>query len=70
MDPQTFQASTAAELTYGKDNARQMLDLKRGGGEEETEGKSGLSHPQDVTGDQIHHLTLFVNLPFLAAWFP
>ena len=48
VDPQTFQASTAAELTYGKDKARQMLDLKRENGR--ADDISGLSQPQDVKG--------------------
>ena len=48
VDPQTFQASTAAELTYGKDKARQMLDLKRDSSRADEGGR--LSHPQDVTG--------------------
>ena len=61
VDPQTFQASTAAELTYGKDKARQMLNLKRGGVEEEGEGRGSLSHPQDVTGHHLHHLALLGN---------
>ncbi len=29
VDPQTYQASTAGELTYGKDKAHTMLKLKR-----------------------------------------
>lgn len=48
VDPQSFQASTAAELTYGKDKARQMLDLKRDSGGADQSGS--LSQPQDVTG--------------------
>ena len=51
VDPQTFQASTAAELTYGKEKARQMLDLKRENGAADKSG--GLSQAQDVTGVSV-----------------
>ena len=47
VDPQTFQASTAAELTFGKDKAHQMLSLKRG----DKGGAGNLAQPQNVTGD-------------------
>ena len=49
MDPQTFQAQTAGELTYGKEKAQEMLALKRGSGTAADQG--GLAQPQDVTGD-------------------
>ncbi|KAL0041833.1 hypothetical protein WJX79_005958 [Trebouxia sp. C0005] len=48
VDPQTYQASTAGELTYGKDKAHDMLKLKRQELSSEPEG--GLAQPQDVTG--------------------
>lgn len=48
VDPQTYQASTAGELTYGKDKAHDMLKLKRQ--ELSSEANGGLAQPQDVTG--------------------
>ena len=48
VDPQTFQASTAGELTYGKDRARDMLKLKRSSNNDQAD--TGLAHPQDVSG--------------------
>ena len=49
IDPQTFQAQTAGELTYGKEKAQEMLALKRGSGT--AADQVGLAQPQDVTGD-------------------
>ena len=48
MDPGTFQASTAGELTFGKDKARDMLKLKKAG--QDNQASTGLAHPQDVSG--------------------
>ncbi len=56
VDPQTYQASTAGELTYGKDKAHDMLKLKRDGGND----KGGLAHPQDVTGNTANHTSWIV----------
>ena len=52
VDPQTYQAQTAGELTYGKKKAQDMLALKRGSGNGDSQG--GLAQPQDVTGDQAN----------------
>lgn len=48
VDLQTYQASTAGQLTYGKDKAHDMLKLKRQ--ELSSEANGGLAQPQDVTG--------------------
>jgi len=53
--PQTYQASTAGELTYGKDKAHDMLKLKRQ--ELNSEADGGLAQPQDVTGAVVPYST-------------
>ncbi len=55
MDPQTYQASTAGELTYGKAKAHDMLKLKRQ--ELSSEADGGLAQPHDITGAVVPYST-------------